>query len=73
MIVCLSLNTVGAVSLITATGSLHVTPPFVDLEARSAWSKSKVVNGGATSLNERLSWYAIPVGPKVTHGSVARW
>ncbi|MGI8478985.1 MAG: hypothetical protein ACR2M2_03885 [Gaiellaceae bacterium] len=72
MIDGLSLNTVGAVSLITTLGSLHVRPPFVDLEASRAWSKSKVVKGGWRSLNERLSWYAIPVGPKVTHGSVAR-
>ena len=73
MIDCLSLKTLGAVSLLTTTGSLQVRPPFVDLLASRAWSKSSAVNGGLTSLKDRLSWYRLPFGPNVTHGSVARW
>src|SRR5262245_12898050 len=46
-------------------GSLHVSPPSVERLARTALTLS-------SALNERLTWYAVPSGPKDTHGSDAR-
>src|SRR5262245_59194395 len=46
-------------------GSLHVVPPSLEWLARTAFVLSR-------ALNERETWYAVPSGPKDTHGSDAR-
>jgi hypothetical protein len=55
----------GDVSRMSVTGSLHVSPPFVDLLTRTAFVKS-------FWANEMAIWYAEPLGANVTHGSEVR-
>jgi hypothetical protein len=73
VMVCLSLKTLASVSRRTTTGALQVSPPLVERLANRAWSKSAARNGGAMSLKDRASWYRVPLGPKLTQGSVERW
>jgi hypothetical protein len=52
-------------SLISVVGSLHVSPPLVDLLTRTA-------EVSRSALAERLMKYASPLGANVTHGSEER-
>ena len=65
MIDSLSSKLKGDVSRMSVTGSLQVSPPFVDLLTSTALI-------GSDALNESAIWYACPFGENVTHGSVAR-
>src|SRR2546421_12294327 len=61
----LSLKLASAVSLITVTGWDHVRPPSVDRLTRTPFVALAKLNVSAIA-------YAVPRGPKVTHGSEAR-
>jgi hypothetical protein len=60
-----SLSSPPVSSAVISTGSLQVSPPSVDLEARMAFRSSK------TSKLSEIA-YSVPSGPNETHGSEAR-
>ena len=68
MIDSLSLN--GALpSRISVAGLLHVRPPSIERLASTALDEPAA---NVAPLNAMAIWYAMPSGPIVTHGSLAR-
>ena len=56
-------------SRISVAGSLHVRPPSVDRLASTALDDPMA---NVSPLNPIAIWYAMPSGPIVTQGSLAR-
>src|SRR6478672_6167855 len=56
-------------SRISVAGSLHVRPPSVERLASTALDEP---GANVAPLNAIALWYAMPSGPIVTHGSLAR-
>src|ERR1044071_7006154 len=61
----LSSRTPACWSNLSVNGSLQFRPPSAERETCTAWPAIELVS-------ERLTWYAVPLGAIVTHGSDAR-
>ena len=52
--------------------------PWIDVNPTNSanvvgiWQQDRWSNGGAMSLKDKASWYRVPLGPKLTQGSVER-
>ena len=57
------------VSRAIVTGALHVMPPSVERDARTALTLPGV---SSSPLKPSVIWCTVPSGPNATHGSVPR-